>query len=161
MWQCYYCQQTASTLGVDTKHGYHLPHQRLCQGLDQQGQPLGIPKECLVDGCDYEPPNKSDANIWRQHYERKHGIKLTDNQNLKWLRQTYQSHLLPTIDMNAYFSSFFTRQSGMVLYPDLDQLMRKYITSPVETYACQADMIQQYRRKFRYVIKTKLYIRER
>jgi hypothetical protein len=129
-WQCQHCLQGPDALSVGTRHGHHRYHESLCQGLDDSGKPLGLPNACVIPTCGKTGIQTSKA--WYEHYKT-HGISLSSDQDLQWLRCKYQADLLPNPNMNSFFGSFYSKKSTLAAFTDLAALWNEYQINPPDT----------------------------
>lgn len=160
-WRCCHCGLRLSELGLSAAHGDHLRHQRLCQGCNEDGTPLGIPSECLVPGCRFPRPNGSKSTAtsvmsqsgltlmaWVKHYANKHGITISDECNHRCLRIRYRGDLLPTPDMRSHFGSFYSRGAILTRFEDLNRWAEEDKIDPVGFVDRLPQLLEGYRDQF-------------
>lgn len=156
--QCRHCSVAFAQLGLSTAHGEHLLHQRLCQGCDEDGSPLGIPSGCMVPGCQYLSPSEATASststanrtlkAWTKHYKDKHDIKISEKCDHRSLRIRYKAHLLPSPDLKTHFGSFYSSSSVLGRYKDLTKLAEEEATDPLASANKMHQLLKDYRRQF-------------
>ncbi|KAF2450857.1 hypothetical protein P171DRAFT_427141 [Karstenula rhodostoma CBS 690.94] len=145
---CRECRQTAHVLGIKidrVKKGDLVAHERLCQGLDPTGKPLGLPTACLAPGCEI---TADGALAWVHHYRRVHTISISLEFTLKQLRLRYQKDLLPDFDMNAGWGSHLTKQSPFFASLEIQKLHNES-SNPWSFTPKHKDVLQKFRSSFR------------
>ncbi|KAI1818916.1 hypothetical protein F4861DRAFT_528685 [Xylaria intraflava] len=144
-WRCSVCSRTVAELGISTRSGQHLQHQRLCQGNNAAGQPLGVVSQCFL--CDYVSNAPDNTQLLVKHYKT-HAIAITDEHNLEWLRHQYQRHVLPDVDLNGAWGTVYSRKSVFSAYPELKSVLERTQRFPAEARPCRSRYLAEYREKF-------------
>ncbi|GKT52626.1 uncharacterized protein ColSpa_12807 [Colletotrichum spaethianum] len=158
-WRCKHCKRRGDEV-VSEKNaatgdfkGEHLVHERLCQGLDQDGHPLGLPAICPAcnrvigtrDRKDREPTPK----MWMNHWLRcQPAYPLTDNFTLRNILQMFSKYLLPTTDMNAKFGNILSRKVALDDDKHLLHLEQQWKRDELTAAKGADDVISQYRSDF-------------
>ncbi|GKT61234.1 hypothetical protein ColTof4_01321 [Colletotrichum tofieldiae] len=155
-WRCKHCKRRGDEV-VSKKNaatgnfkGEHLVHERLCQGLDQDGRPLGLPVICpacirAIATSDQEPTPKA----WMNHWLRcQPGYPLNGEFTLRDIRREFSKDCLPTTDMNAKFGNILSRTVALRGDKELRQLKKQWKRDELTAAKGADDVISQYRSDF-------------
>lgn len=139
--KCCKCNQTAHELALSSSHGELPCHERLCQGLDDDNKPLGLPSNCMIPGC---PKKLINPSAWEKHYKRTHQVVGSDC-TLDNLHLKYHRDLLPDFDMNAGWGIHLTKKSPFLASLEIQSHFEK-LSNPWSF--AHSEVLQKYRTSF-------------
>ncbi|KAK2007158.1 hypothetical protein LZ32DRAFT_695593 [Colletotrichum eremochloae] len=155
-WSCSHCGRPGNQVVGQKKaetgdwKGEHLVHQRLCQGCDENGRPLGLPVVCPacikpIGTGRQEPTPKAWMNHWMRCQPE---LTLTDDFTLRNIHATFSKDLLPTTDLNGKFGNILSRKCPLWYDKELLQLQEKWNRDEVTAANGAANAMPQYRADF-------------
>lgn len=144
---CRECHRTACELDLSPTKGELRDHERLCQGLDDNDKPLGLPSDCMIPGCSSK---LSRPGAWVKHYTRIHQVKFSDDYTLNDLRLEYHPDILPDFDMNAGWGVFLSKQSPFLASPEIQSLYQES-SNPWFFASKHSEVLAQFRASFEWV----------